>query len=81
MRNSPGFLTDAIPNRHARSPFLTEILTRFKIAEENAGRRIPVVSAGTSSNDVAWEHVKHGAGEHTLRGPTLTIDPQSYLVI
>ena len=49
--------------------------SKFKSAEENAGKRMLVVGTGTSGHDVAWEHVKHDAGEHSLRGPTLIIDP------
>ena len=44
--------------------------SKFKSAEENAGRRVLVVGAGTSGHDVAWEHVNHGAGEHSLGRPT-----------
>ena len=37
--------------------------SRFKSAEENAGKRVLVVGAGTSGHDIAWDHVNHGAGE------------------
>ena len=42
--------------------------SKFKSAEENAGKRVLVVGAGTSGHDVAWEHVKRGAGEDFLGG-------------
>ena len=38
--------------------------SNFKSAEENAGKRVLVVGAGTSGHDVAWDHVNHGAGKH-----------------
>ena len=44
--------------------------SKFKSAEENAGKRVLVIGAGTSGHDVAWEHVNHGAGEHSLGKPT-----------
>ena len=40
--------------------------SKFKSAEENAGKRVLVVGAGTSGHDIAWEHVNHGAGGHSL---------------
>ena len=44
--------------------------SKFK---ENAGKWMLVIGAGTS------ERVKHGAGEHSLRGSTSIVDPWSYL--
>ena len=44
--------------------------SKFK---ENAGRWMLVIGAGTLG------HVKHGAGECSLRGSTSIVDPQSYL--
>ena len=55
--------------------------SKFKNAEENAGKRVLVVGAGTSGHDIAWEHVNHGAGEHTLGRLTLIIHgPDSSLI-
>ena len=46
--------------------------SKFKSAKENVGKRVLVVGAGTSGHDIAWEHVKHGAGEYLER---LTSNP------
>ena len=40
--------------------------SKFKSAEENAGKRVLVVGAGTSGHDIAWDHVNHGAGKCLL---------------
>ena len=44
--------------------------SKFKSAKENIGKRVLVVGAGTSGHDIAWEHVKHGAGKYLLERPT-----------
>ena len=41
--------------------------SQFKSAEENAGKRVLVVGAGTSGHDIAWDHVNHGAGKYLER--------------
>jgi len=41
----------------------------FKGANENAGKRVLVVGAGTSGHDIAWDHVNCGAGKHSLGRP------------
>jgi len=53
--------------------------SKFKTAEENAGKRVLVVGAGTSGHDITWEHVNCGAGEHTSRRLISIIGFESYL--
>ena len=41
--------------------------SKFKSAEENAGKRVLVIGAGASGHDIAWDHVNHGAGKYLER--------------
>ena len=53
--------------------------SKFKNAKANVGKRVLVVGAGTSGHDIAWEHVKDGAGEHLLERLTSNSGPDNCL--